>query len=65
MSNDKPGRGLGMGLSALLGDAPRQQSGDAADRGGVREIDVAFLQLAADDAALREIAGSPLPGPRP
>ena len=44
MSNDKPGRGLGMGLSALLGDAPRQQSGDAADRGGVREIDVARIR---------------------
>ena len=45
MSNDKPGRGLGMGLSALLGDAPRQQAGEAADkRGGVREIDVARIR---------------------
>ena len=46
MSSDKPGRGLGMGLSALLGDAPRHQSGDAAaeNRGGVREIDVARIR---------------------
>ncbi len=45
MSSDKPGRGLGMGLSALLGDAPRQQSGDAGEgRGGVREIDIARIR---------------------
>ena len=46
MSNDKPGRGLGMGLSALLGDAPRQQRGEGGtdNRGGVREIDVARIR---------------------
>ena len=46
MSSDKPGRGLGMGLSALLGDAPRQQGGDASaeNRGGVREIDIARIR---------------------
>ena len=46
MSTDKPGRGLGMGLSALLGDAPRQQGGEPAGegRGGVREIDVARIR---------------------
>ena len=46
MSSDKPGRGLGMGLSALLGDAPRQQAGDASadNRGGVREIDIARIR---------------------
>jgi len=43
MSNERPGRGLGMGLSALLGDAPR---GDAAveNRGGVREIEIARIR---------------------
>jgi len=45
MSNDKPGRGLGMGLSALLGDAPRQQGDASAEKsGGVREIDVARIR---------------------
>src|ERR1044072_7984847 len=34
MSNDKPGRGLGMGLSALLGDAPRQQGDASAEKSG-------------------------------
>jgi ParB family chromosome partitioning protein len=46
MSSDKPGRGLGMGLSALLGDAPRQHSGEssAENRGGVREIDISRIR---------------------
>jgi ParB family chromosome partitioning protein len=46
MSSDKPGRGLGMGLSALLGDAPRQQGGDASpeNRGGVREVEIARIR---------------------
>jgi ParB family chromosome partitioning protein len=46
MSSDKPGRGLGMGLSALLGDAPRRQGDEASgeNRGGVREIDVARIR---------------------
>ena len=38
MSADRPGKGLGMGLSALLGDAQRSQGNDAGieNRGGVR-----------------------------
>jgi ParB family chromosome partitioning protein len=46
MSSDKPGRGLGMGLSALLGDAPRQHGGDASpeNRGGVREVEIARIR---------------------
>ena len=47
MSSDKPGRGLGMGLSALLGDAPRRRGDEASGEnrgGGVREIDVARIR---------------------
>ena len=44
MSNERPGRGLGMGLSALLGDAPRQPSGEPEIRGGVREIEIARIR---------------------
>ena len=45
MSNDRPGRGLGMGLSALLGDAPRGPSGDPTEsRGGVREVELARIR---------------------
>jgi len=46
MSSDRPSRGLGMGLSALLGDAPRPPSGEAVQesRGGVREIDIARIR---------------------
>ncbi|MGN6058552.1 MAG: ParB/RepB/Spo0J family partition protein [Sphingomicrobium sp.] len=46
MSNERPGRGLGMGLSALLGDAPRAQAGESPgeSRGGVREIEVARIR---------------------
>ena len=45
MSNDRPGKGLGMGLSALLGDAPRSQSAEASAEGrGVREIDIARIR---------------------
>ena len=45
MTNDRPGKGLGMGLSALLGDAPRPQSGEAGAEGrGVREIDIARIR---------------------
>jgi len=43
--SDRPGKGLGMGLSALLGDAPRK-IGDVASesRGGVREIEIARIR---------------------
>jgi ParB family transcriptional regulator, chromosome partitioning protein len=46
MSADKPGKGLGMGLSALLGDAPRPGVADAVpeSRGGVREIEVGRIR---------------------
>ena len=44
--NDRPNKGLGMGLSALLGDAPRKAGGDATpeNRGGVREIEIARIR---------------------
>ena len=45
MSADRPAKGLGMGLSALLGDAGRPAAEPAeASRGGVREIEVARIQ---------------------
>lgn len=46
MSSDRPGRGLGMGLSALLGDAPRAASGEPTgeNRGGVREVEIARIR---------------------
>jgi len=46
MSADKPGKSLGMGLSALLGDAPRPGVADAVpeSRGGVREIEVGRIR---------------------
>jgi ParB family transcriptional regulator, chromosome partitioning protein len=46
MSGDRRGRGLGMGLSALLGDQPRSQSGEgpAETRGGVREVEIARIR---------------------
>jgi ParB family transcriptional regulator, chromosome partitioning protein len=46
MSNERPSRGLGMGLSALIGDAPRTHAGEGAaeNRGGVREIDIARIR---------------------
>lgn len=45
MSSDRPVRGLGMGLSALLGDASRAQASDGAEhRGGVREIEIARIR---------------------
>ena len=46
MSGDRPGKGLGMGLSALIGDAQRPQRADASgeSRGGVREIEIARIR---------------------
>ncbi len=45
MSSDRPGKGLGMGLSALIGDSQRSQPGDALQgRGGVREIEIARIR---------------------
>jgi ParB family chromosome partitioning protein len=42
MSSERPNRGLGMGLSALLGEAKQPQGGEQ-DR-GVREIEIARIQ---------------------
>ena len=66
MTSDRP-KGLGMGLSALLGDAQRLQGNDAPveNRGGVREIEVARIRpnpnqprMHFDEAALSELAES-------
>jgi len=69
MSADRPGKGLGMGLEALLGDAgrPPAPSGvEARDgRGGVREIDIARIhpnpdqpRMQFDEDSLDELAQS-------
>ena len=68
MSADRPAKGLGMGLSALLGEASRPPAGDgqqAEGRGGVREIEVARIRpnpeqprTQFDEAALDELAQS-------
>ncbi|HEY6662091.1 MAG TPA: ParB/RepB/Spo0J family partition protein [Sphingomicrobium sp.] len=62
--SDKPGKGLGMGLQALLGEAARPTSGDAAP-GGIREIDIARIRpnpnqprVHFDEEALNELAES-------
>jgi ParB family chromosome partitioning protein len=70
MSAERPGKKLGMGLEALLGEAarpaPAPGAGDAgASRGGVREIDIARIQpnpeqprVQFDEDALEELAQS-------
>jgi ParB family chromosome partitioning protein len=68
MSADRPAKGLGMGLQALLGDArpPAAPSAEAsASRGGVREIDIARIKpnpnqprVQFDEEALDELADS-------
>ena len=70
MSNDRPSKGLGMGLQALLGEAaPVRQaptvSEAAAPRGGVREIEVSRIRpnpnqprVHFDEDALDELADS-------
>jgi ParB family chromosome partitioning protein len=70
MSADRPGKGLGMGLQALLGEAarpaPAPAAGDAlAGRGGVREIEIARIKpnpsqprIQFDEEALDELADS-------
>jgi ParB family transcriptional regulator, chromosome partitioning protein len=67
MSNERPGRGLGMGLSALLGDAPRPPTGEAPaeSRGGVREIEIARIRpnpnqprVQFDEESIGELADS-------
>jgi ParB family transcriptional regulator, chromosome partitioning protein len=46
MSADRPGKGLGMGLQALLGEAARSPSGDSGSesRGGIREIEIGRIR---------------------
>ena len=71
MSAERPARGLGMGLNALLGEASRpvahQSPSDeqAPSRGGVREIEIARIKanpnqprIRFDEAALDELADS-------
>lgn len=67
MSGDRPGKGLGMGLQALLGEAARPHSTEAPERegGGVREIEIARIQRNPDqprvhfsEEALDELAAS-------
>jgi len=64
--SDKPAKGLGMGLQALLGEAARPVAEGAAEaRGGVREIDVARIKpnpnqprVQFDEESLAELADS-------
>jgi ParB family chromosome partitioning protein len=70
MSAERPAKGLGMGLQALLGEAarpaPAPGAGESAPaRGGVREIDIARIQpnpeqprVQFDEEALEELAQS-------
>jgi ParB family chromosome partitioning protein len=69
MSADRPAKGLGMGLQALLGDVARPAGGPVqetpASRGGVREIEVARIRpnpnqprIQFDEEALGELADS-------
>lgn len=70
MSADRPAKGLGMGLQALLGEASRPSPAPGAgelssSRGGVREIDIARIhpnpeqpRVQFDEQALEELAQS-------
>lgn len=69
MSADRPAKGLGMGLQALLGEAARPATpgaaGDDGQRGGVREIDISRIKpnpsqprVQFDEVALEELADS-------
>jgi ParB family chromosome partitioning protein len=69
MSAERPAKGLGMGLQALLGDVARPATSPSAEappsRGGVREIDVARIRpnpnqprVQFDEDALDELADS-------
>jgi len=65
MSADRPAKGLGMGLQALLGEARPAGSGEAVQAGGVREIEIARIRpnpnqprMRFDDEALAELAES-------
>lgn len=68
MSADRPAKGLGMGLQALLGEAARPAPAGTdgpPSRGGVREIDIARIKpnpsqprVQFDEDALEELADS-------
>jgi ParB family chromosome partitioning protein len=67
MSGDRPTKGLGMGLEALIGEASRPASPESqrSGRGGVREIEVARIsrnpnqpRIQFDEEALEELAES-------
>jgi ParB family chromosome partitioning protein len=69
MSAERPAKGLGMGLQALLGEAARPTGGPAsepsASRGGVREIEISRIKpnpnqprVQFDEEALDELADS-------
>jgi ParB family chromosome partitioning protein len=68
MSGDRPAKGLGMGLQALLGEAARAPVAEAQqddNRGGVREIEISRIQrnpdqprVQFDEEALEELAQS-------
>src|SRR5262245_60040812 len=69
MSADRPAKGLGMGLQALLGEAARQPSPPSSDvpasRGGVREIEISRIRpnpnqprFQFDEGSLAELAES-------
>src|SRR4051794_40746687 len=71
VSGERPAKGLGMGLQALLGDAARPTTASAAatpepgSRGGVREIDIARIRpnpnqprVQFDEESLDELADS-------
>jgi len=44
MSTDRPGKSLGMGLSALLGDAQRPKEDASDTSGGVRQVEIARIR---------------------
>ena len=66
MSTDRPTKGLGMGLSALIGDArPAPSDEQAASRGGVREIEIGRIRpnpnqprIQFSDESINELADS-------
>jgi ParB family transcriptional regulator, chromosome partitioning protein len=65
MSGDRHGKGLGMGLEALIGEASRPAQDSDRSRGGVREVDIARIvanpnqpRIQFDEEALGELAES-------
>lgn len=65
MSQERPAKGLGMGLSALLGENVRSSAGEPASERGVREIDIVRIRPNPDqprkhfdEEAIEELADS-------